>query len=104
MIIKDPHLTTRLEIWAPKYHTKNGGYEVWLHKRKVDYATPQIIIKFTKAKHLEGLRFAILKQDAQSYPVGTNGEAEMYQVPLDKLEVWETGDEVASTAFSKFSN
>ena len=103
MIINQPGLTTKLEIWAPKYHTETGGYEVWLHKRKVDFGTPQIIIEFTKAKHLAGQRFAIMKKQAMSYPVGTNGKAPMYRVPIDDLESWESAKEVAETAINIFN-
>jgi hypothetical protein len=93
-----------MEIWAPKYHTEHGTYEVWLHKRKVDFASPYIIIDFTKAKHLIGQRFAIKKSLAQTYPVGTNGKAPMYKVPLDALESWESAREVSEIAKELFTD
>lgn len=103
MIIKHPEMCTKLEIWAPKYHADNG-WEVWLHKVKTDHATGTIIIDFTKAKHLAGQRHAILKSEAQKYPVGSNGKAPMYRVPYSALESWSSAREVAETAKSIFSN
>jgi hypothetical protein len=104
MIIKDSHLTTKMEVWAPKYHTEHGDYEVWLHKGKVDHATGTIIVEFTKAKHLKGQRFAVLKSTAQRYPVGTNGKAPMYRVTFSALESWEKPSEVANKAKLMFNN
>lgn len=104
MIIKDPHLCTVMDIWQPKYSTEHGDYEVWLHKRKVDHATPTIIVKFTKAKHLEGQRFAIKKDRAQRFPVGTNGKAPMYKVGIGALESWETPQEANEKALKMFKH
>lgn len=102
MTIKDPHLTTRMEIWTPKY--SEGEWIVLLHKSKVDHATGTIIVDFTKAKHLAGQRHAIRKSEAQKYPVGSNGKAPMYRVPYSALESWDSAREVAETAKSIFSN
>jgi len=103
MIIQDPHLVTKLPIWAPKYNTSHGDYEVWMHKNKVDHATETIIVNFTKAKHLMGQRFAILRSKAQRYPVGTNGKAPMYKVTFSALEGWEKPSEAADFAKAVFN-
>lgn len=89
MLIRSPHMTTKLEIWSPKYKTNT----VLLAKYKVAKSTPQIIIEFVKAKHLIGQRYAITRNEAVSYPVITNGKTECYNVPMDALERWETPEE-----------
>ena len=104
MTIKDPHLCTKMQIWQPKYNTSHGDYEVWLHKNKVDHATPIILIEFTKAKHLIGQRFAITREKAMRYPVGTNGKAPMYKVTFSVLDRWESASEVADIAKKLFNN
>ena len=107
IIMKKPHLQTEMEIWQPKYsaqYKEGGEWIVLLHKRKVDFGTPVIRIKFTKAKHLQGQRFAMYRKDIMQYPVGTNGKAEMYEVPFDKLCTWESVDEVKATVDKLFFN
>lgn len=94
IIINKPHLCTTIPIWAPKYHTNSGEYEVWISQAKVRYASPVIIIKFTKAKHLLGQRFCVRRQDVERSPTGTNGKIGVYKVPFDKLEGYDTGQEV----------
>ena len=100
MTINKPHLCTRLQVWAPKYNDKSltqeyGEQVALVHKRKVDFASPVIIIEFS-AKHLQGQRFCIRKQDAQRHAVGTNGKAPMYEIPMSHFESWQTGAEVAA--------
>lgn len=90
MIITKPHLCTRLPIWAPKYHSESGQWEIWVSRYKVAHASPVIIIEFTKAKHLIGQRFAVRRQDVERSPVGTNGKIPVYRVPFDVLENYET--------------
>lgn len=96
-------MLTKMEIWAPKYHSEHGDYEVWLHKNKVDHATEIILVEFTKAKHLMGQRFAIKRSVAQRYPVGTNGKAPMYRVTFSALSNWETESEIANHAKALFN-
>ena len=108
MIINKPHLCTVTEVWQPKYNSQSLTQEydepvALLHKRKVDFGSPILIIKFTKAKHLIGQRFAIRKQDAQRHAVGSNGRAPMYEVPLSSFEAWESGSEVANKAKEMFA-
>ena len=105
MIINKPYMVTRLQVWNPRYHDKYEDSQetvALLHKNKVDRATGVIIIEFTKAKHLQGQRFAILKQRAQQCAVGTNGTAPMYVVPMSWFEGWETGEEVRQIAEGLF--
>jgi hypothetical protein len=109
MIIHKLHLCTTIPVWAPKYNDKSltrdyGEYVALVHKRKVDFGSPVLIITFPKAKHLEGQRFCIKKQDAQRHAVGTNGKAPMYEIPMSHFESWETAQEVRDLAFSLFDD
>ena len=93
MIIKQPHLCTKLQVWTPKYDNKSltqdyGEPVALLHKGKVDHASAVILVEFPKAKHLQGQRFAIKKQDAQRHAIGTNGAAPMYEIPMSHFESW----------------
>lgn len=105
MIVKDPHLQTKLEIWSPKYSTKHtdGQWVVLLAKYKVHHASPTILIEFTKAKHLLGQRFAIQRSLVERQPIVDNGRIECYEVPFDLLESWESASEVADKAKSLFN-
>lgn len=98
MTFKNPHLLTKLEIWAPKYHTESGEYEVWLHKGKVYRSTPYILVEFTKAKHLMGQRFCISRNDAQKGREVTNGKATCLALPISKFESWDTVEEIKQKA------
>lgn len=105
MIIHKPHLCTKLAVWTPKYSTKYGEYGepvALLHRGKVDFASPVIIVDFPKAKHLQGQRFCIRKQDAQDHELGSNGKAEMYIIPMSHFDSWETAAEVRDLAFNLF--
>lgn len=105
MTFKNPHLLTHLPIWWPKYSTQYGevGERVALmHKEKVDHGTGWLIIEFTKAKHLAGQRYCINKKEAQTYPVTNNGSALMYEVPMSKLEAWDTNEELLETVDKLF--
>lgn len=93
-IIRRPSLCTKVEIWHPKYNTDHGEYEVWISKRKVSYATPIIIVEFTKAKHLLGQRFCVRRDVVERCLVGTNGKIPVYRVPMDRLVAWDTVDEI----------
>jgi hypothetical protein len=106
MIIHKPHLCTKLVVWAPKYNngslTQDYGEQVaLLHRRKVDFASPVVLIEF-KAKHLQGQRFCIRKQDAQRHAIGTNGKAQMYEIPMSHFDSWSTAQEVRDLAIGLF--
>lgn len=105
MIIHKAYMCTRMQVWTPRYHDKKDGggeYMALLHKNKVDFASPVIIVEFTKAKHLAGQRFAIRKQVAQKCEVGTNGKAPMYLVPMSKFEPWSDAREIRDLAEGLF--
>lgn len=100
MLITKPHLTTRLNFWSPRYSSKYneaGEWIVLIAKYKVHHASPDIIIEFTKAKHLMGQRFAIERNKAEKYPLETNGKIECYAIPMSALEVYDTPAEVLET-------
>ncbi len=106
MTIRNPALLTVLPIWAPRYssaYTESRERVALLSKQKVDFATPVVLVKFTRAKHLEGQRYCILKETAQSYPVDSNGVIPCYAVPMSAFESWETHQEVAEIANSLFN-
>lgn len=98
MILSRLHEITVLPIWSPKYHSDSGEWEVWPLVRKVRYASPIIIIDFTKAAHLKGQRFCVKKEVVENSPRGTNGKAQIYRVPFSKLEPWSTNEEVSEIA------
>lgn len=102
MLITKPHLCTVLPIWYPKYDTPSDEYEVWISKFKVRYASPVIIVQFTKAKHLRGQRFAVRRQDIERSPVGSNGRIQVYRVPFSKLEPYETPADLHNTVNELF--
>jgi len=105
MIIRNPNDCTKLEIWAPKYssaYTETRDRVALLAVYKVNQATPIIIVEFTKAPHLEGQRFAILRETAKSYPIDSNGKIPCYAVPMSAFENWETNSEVAEIANKLF--
>lgn len=101
MIINSPHMTTELPIWAPRYsdaYKETNERVALLAKYKVDQSTPVFRVKFTKAKHLEGQRFAIAKTKAQSFPLDTNGKIACYAVPMSAFDSWETQAEAGAAA------
>lgn len=107
MIIHRLDLCTKLDVWKPKYSAKYGeaGEEVaLLHKRKVDFGSPIIVVNFPRAKHLQGQRFCIRKQDAQKHEVGNNGKARMYLIPMSHFQPWELASEVRDLALSLFED
>jgi len=93
MIIQKPHLCTTIEIWSPKYGDVDE-WEAWVSQFKVTHASPIIIIKFTKAKHLIGQRFAVRREIVERCEKTTNGKIPVYRVPLSKMEYWETPKEI----------
>lgn len=97
VIFNRPHVLTRLEVWAPRYKDKHGDLAepvVLLAKYKVDQASPWILVDFTKAKHLMGQRFCIMRMDAQNCRLDSNTKIPCYAVPLSKFEGWDSGAEV----------
>lgn len=101
MIFKTPHILTKIEVWFPKYSTKYTDLKervALLACYKVDGGSPWIIVEFTKAQHLKGQRYCIKRSDAQACPVVMNGNKKTaipcYEVPMSKLENWDTVDEV----------
>lgn len=102
--ISKPHLCTKLPIWSPKYNTESGEYEAWLSVSKIGYASPIIIVEFTKAKHLLGQRFCIRKDVAMRCERGTNGKIPVYKVPFSKMDTWQTAREVADIANSLYED
>jgi hypothetical protein len=94
--INAPHLTTRMEIWAPRYssaYTETGERVALLAKYKVDKSTPIIRVEFTKAKHLVGQRFAIARDKVWKCPIDTNGKIPCYAVPMSEFDSWQTYEE-----------
>lgn len=105
--IHRPDLITHIQIWFPKYSSQYGdtGEKVaLLAKYKVDQASPVFIVEFTKAKHLAGQRFAISREKAQSFPLGTNSKIDCYEVPLSAFHTWNTPSEVNDIAMEAFDD
>lgn len=105
MIIHKPHLITKLDIWAPRYsdaYTTTDERVALLACYKVDQASPIFIVRFTKAKHLAGQRFAIERKKAQTYPIDSNGKIPCYAVPMSAFDNYETAEEVRDIALSLF--
>lgn len=100
VIFSKPHLLTKLDIWSPRYKDKHGDLAepvVLLAQYKVQQASPWILVDFSKAKHLRGLRFCIKRQDAESCPLDSSTKIPCYAVPLSKFESWDTVQEVKET-------
>lgn len=76
---------TYFEIFQPRWHDK----VVLLKASKVkDAKTTYLKIKFTKAPSMEG-DWVISKAKALTFPLTTNGTAQMRAVPLNELSVLE---------------
>lgn len=76
---------TVFEIYAPRWHDKT----VLLKAEKVKNAkTTWLKIKFTKAPSMEG-DWVISRAKALTFPLTTNGTAQMRAVPLNQLSVLE---------------
>lgn len=107
-IINRLDLCTKMEVWSPKYNSNSLSQEygepvALLHKRKVDFGAPVIIVTFPKAKHLQGQRFSISKREAMNHNIGTNGRAPMYEIPLSHFQPWETAAEIKAKVNSMFA-
>ena len=68
-----------IEIWQPKYMTDTCL--IAAYKVKEDN-----IIKFTKVKHLEGMKFKISGDDIRSCEIVSNGKIDCYNVPMSMLK------------------
>ena len=110
ILIKEPRLTTKLEVFTPRYknkHQAGGEMEALLHMRKVHQATSIIIVEFTKAKHLQGQRFAITRDTVQKCPIGSNrkdGIKNMYIVPMSLFDNWRSYEEEHNIAIYIFDD
>lgn len=105
MIVKSPHLLTKIKIWFPKYSSAYTDIQervALLAKYKVEHATPYVLVEFTDAKHLMGQRFGILRETIVGCPVVTNGKIECYEVPMSYFENWQTASEVREIAEALF--
>jgi hypothetical protein len=105
MILRKPHLLTKILVWTPKYNNDSltqdyGEYVALVSKKKIDFGTGVILVEFPKAKHLQGQRFCIMKSDAQRHAVGTNGAIPMYEIPMSHFDGWETVNEIKQTIAS----
>jgi hypothetical protein len=95
-VIKNPHMQQKLEVWAPKYDSTSltqdyGEQVVLIHKGKVFHGESEyILVEFTKAKHLVGLRFAIKRDYAKKHATGTNKKAAMLEIPMSHFKAWES--------------
>jgi len=69
-----------IEIWQPRY--KDNTVLIATYKVKQGYN----YVRFTKAKHLEGMLFRFHSTDINTNNVQRNGKALMYILPFDKLE------------------
>ena len=71
-------MTNVIKIWEPRY--KDDVALIASHKVKSSN-----IIVFTKAKHLEGLKFNLPSSVIKSYPKSTNGKIACYAVPMSVI-------------------
>lgn len=107
IIIRRPSLCTKLDIWQPRYssaYNENAERVALLAQYKVQYASPIILVEFTKAKHLAGQRFCIKKEDVMRCAVDSNGKIPCYAVPMSKFSSWETTQEVIDIASNLFNH
>ncbi len=68
-----------IEIWTPRYHDN----VVLIATYKVQ--SGDNLIRFTKAKHLQGKVYKISGSDIRSCPLDDNGRISCFAVPLEKL-------------------
>lgn len=97
IIIHKPHLCTRLDIIAPRWHDS----KVLLSQKKVSQASPIMLIEF-RTKSLKGQRFCARRAEVEKYPVETNGRIPCYAVPMDDLDSYDTAQEVRDIALNLF--
>lgn len=113
IIIKNPHLYTNFDLWYPRYKDKTADkkeYVVLIPVYKIQQATPTFLVHFSKAKHLEGLRYAISRQQALEYPTQTvkskqGNDVLMFVIPLPHFDNWVTpGEEFKARVMDIFFN
>lgn len=68
-----------IEIWSPKYKTNS----VLIATYKVTNGVN--LIKFTKAKHLQGIVFEADGKEIMGCPIHSNGRVDCYEVPMRVL-------------------
>lgn len=97
MIVTKRTLTTTIDLWYPRYNDKYTatGERCFLPAcYKVRGGANVIIIEFSKAKHMLGLRFAMKRSDIMKYPEVSNGSISCYAVPESKWEPVETPEDI----------
>jgi hypothetical protein len=103
--INRPDQCTKLEIWQPRYssaYTETKERVALLAQYKVAHGTSILLIEFTKAKHLAGLRYCINKERAMTAPIDSNGTIPCYAVPMSWFDTWDSGADVRRTANELF--
>lgn len=88
---------TLIDLWYPRYKNKwkpDGEKEYLPAVYRVVGGKEIIVIEFSKAKHLAGLRFAMKREDIMKYPQQSNGRIMCYAVPESKWEPVETANDI----------
>lgn len=83
-----------IEIWSPKYSTD----EVLIDPKKV--ASHNKIV-FTKSNSLKDSQYYISGQLIKSYPLVSNGSIQVHAVPMSKLELIATPENVKQKEMGK---
>ena len=97
MLITKRTPVTVIDLWFPKYSSKYDGTKERAFLPacyKVDNGAEVIIVKFSRAKHMQGLRFAMKRKDVMTYPRQNNGSIYCYAVPESKWEPVETPEDI----------
>lgn len=69
-----------IDIWTPRYRDNVCLVATYKVLNGDNY------IKFTKARHLNGMLFKITGDEIRNCPVDSNGRIPCYAIPMDKLE------------------
>jgi len=79
--------TNRVEIWNPRYKDmgETKSWVVMIAPWKL--SAGENIIWFSKAKHLKGAEYGMTGVKIKTYPLESNGKANMHCVPLNNLEL-----------------
>ena len=97
MIITKRTPTTVIDLWFPRYsskYTEAKDYVFLPATYKVRQGERVIIIEFSKAKHMKGLKFCMLRDDIMKYPIQSNGRIPCYSVPQGKWKPVETPEDI----------
>lgn len=97
MLISKRTPINTIEIFTPRYHDRVvlvAKYKVKQHNK----------IVFTKAKHLKGKEYYLSQEQAQKYPINSNGRIDCYAVKLDDLDILEYKEDVRDIAKSLFAD